>query len=94
MYFGQLLVNLLKRGGGSVNKLQLVRWTFNLEARSSIPALTASWTYSRQSRVQLLEHAHKLPTSLQSAVGIFNLVGHNEKYWFTRNSVTPIKAVF
>ena len=94
MYFSQFLVSLPNRGEGSVNKLRLVRWTFNLEAPSSIPALTASWTYSQQSRVQLLEHAYKLPTSLPSAVGILNLVGHNEKYWFTRNCVTPIKAVF
>lgn len=67
-----------------MNKFRLVRWTFNLEAPSSIPALTASWTYSRQSRVQLLERA----------VGSLNLVGHNEKYWFTRNCVTSLKTVF
>lgn len=41
-----------------MNKFRLVRWTFNLEAPSSIPALTASWTYSRQFRVQLLERAY------------------------------------
>ena len=77
-----------------MNELRLVPSTFNLEAPISIPALTASWIYSRQSRVQLLEHAYKLQTSLPLAAGILNLVGHNEKYWFTRNCVTPVKAVF
>ena len=46
---------------------QLGGWACNLEARGSMPALTASWTCSRQSRVQLLGHACKWPTGFPSA---------------------------
>ena len=55
------------------------------------PVLTASWISPRYSRVQLLT-----VTLVNSQlvclrpVGILNLVGRTENYWFTSNCATPI----
>ena len=43
---------------------RLERWTGNSEAPSLSPTLTARWTCSRWSRVQILDNADKWPSAL------------------------------